>query len=153
MSEIPDVDYGTWEVLRRGSDIALLAAGTIVLDAVDDARALASRRIQATVVNCCFLKLHDGAILREVVEGHSAVLTLEEGAVVNGFGASPTRETGLLDAGRRVQVRSPGLPDRFVDHGARDVLLRQVGLDAEGIVIEVRRILGDAVSRASMEGA
>ena len=153
VSEIPEVEYGTWEVLRRGSDIALLATGTMVLEAVDAARALASRRIQATVVNCRFLKPHDRAVLREVVEGHSAVLTLEEGAVVNGFGAYLTREIGLLDTGREVQVRSLGLPDRFVDHGARDVLLREVGLDAEGIVTEVRRMLGDAVSRASMESA
>ncbi len=153
VSEIPEVEYGTWEVLRRGSDIALLATGTMVLEAVDAAQALAARGIQATVVNCRFLKPHDQAVLQEIAEGHDRVLTLEEGAVLNGFGAYLTREIGLLDAGREVQVRCLGLPDQFVDHGARDVLLRELELDAVGIVTEVRRMLGDAVSPASMESA
>ena len=149
VSEIPEVDYGTWEVLRRGSDIAFLATGTMVLEALEAAQTLAARGVQATVVNCRFLKPHDGEVLQEVVEGHGKVLTIEEGAVLNGFGACMTREIDNLDSGHDVQVRCLGLPDRFVEHGTRDSLLRDVGLDVEGIVTEARRMLGDAVSSAA----
>ena len=57
-------------------------------------------------------------------------------------------EIGDLGVGHEVQVRCLGLPDRFVEHGTRDALLRDAGLDAEGIVTEARRMLGDAVSSA-----
>ena len=113
------------------------------------AQTLAARGVQATVVNCRFLKPHDGEVLQEVVEGHGKVLTIEEGAVLNGFGACMTREIDNLDSGHDVQVRCLGLPDRFVEHGTRDSLLRDVGLDVEGIVTEARRMLGDAVSSAA----
>ena len=153
VSEIPAVEYGTWEVLRRGYDIALLATGTMVLAALEAAQALSARGIQATVVNCRFLKPHDRGVLREVAEGHGKVLTVEEGAVLNGFGACMAREIDALNVGHEVQVRCLGLPDRFVEHGARGVLLRELGLDAEGIVTEARRLLGDVVSAASVESA
>jgi 1-deoxy-D-xylulose-5-phosphate synthase len=153
VSEIPSIEYGSWEVLRRGSDVAFLATGTMVLQAVEAAQSLVGRGIQATVVNCRFLKPHDRGVLREIAEGHAKILTIEEGTVVNGFGACMSREIAELDLEHHVQVRCLGLPDRFVAHGGRAALLREVGLDAEGIVTETRRMLGGAVSSASAETA
>ena len=149
LSEIPDVEYGTWEILRRGSDIAFLAVGTMVGAASEAADALAARGIQAEVVNCRFLKPYDRDLLREVAERHRHVITIEEGAVMNGFGAYIVRELSALALEQETDVRCLGLPDRFVEHGPRDVLLHDVGLDAEGIATEARRMLGDVVAAES----
>ena len=146
VSEIPDVEYGTWEILRRGSDVAFLATGTMVGAASDAAEALAARGFQAEVVNCRFLKPYDRAVLKDVAERHRRVITIEEGAVINGFGAYMSRELSSLVSGQGIEVRCLGLPDRFIEHGARDVLLRELGLDAEGIATEARRMLGDALA-------
>ena len=148
VSEIPDVDYGTWEILRRGSDLAFLATGTMVGAASAAAEALASRGVQAEVVNCRFLKPYDRDVLRDVAERHLRVITIEEGAVTNGFGAYMVRELAALASGPSIEVRCLGLPDRFIEHGPRDVLLRDLGLDAEGIATEARRMMGDAVAAA-----
>ena len=148
VSEIPDVEYGTWEILRRGSDVVFLATGTMVGAASEAAEALASRGIQAEVVNCRFLKPYDHDVLRDVAERHRRVITIEEGAVVNGFGAYITRELSALASEHTIEVRSLGLPDRFIEHGAREVLLRDLGLDAEGIATEARRMIGGAVTAA-----
>ena len=148
VSEIPEIEYGTWEVLRRGSDIALLATGTMVLSAFEAAEELDARRIKAEVVNCRFLKPYDRTMLQQVTARHDRMITIEEGSVVNGFGALMSREIAALDSGQEIQVRCLGLPDRFIAHGPRDALLHDVGLDAEGIATEVRRMLGDAVSAA-----
>ena len=51
-------------------------------------------------------------------------------------------------SGPAVEVRCLGLPDRFIEHGPRDVLLRDLGLDPEGIATEARRMMGDAVAAA-----
>ena len=148
VSEIPEVEYGTWEILRRGSDIVFLATGTMVSAASEAAEALASRGIQTEVVNCRFLKPYDRDILKDVAERHRRVITIEEGAVVNGFGAYMTKELSALASERTIEVRCLGLPDRFIEHGAREVLLRDLGLDAEGITTEARRMIGGAVTAA-----
>ena len=149
VSEIPDIEYGTWEILRRGSDLAFLAVGTMVGAASEAAEVLVSHGIQAEVVNCRFLKPYDRDVLRDVTERHRRVITVEEGAMVNGFGAYVTREISALALEHKIDVRCLGLPDRFVAHGAREVLLHDLGLDAEGIATEARRMLGDAVTAAA----
>jgi 1-deoxy-D-xylulose-5-phosphate synthase len=149
VSEIPDVEYGTWEILRRGSDLAFLATGTMVGVASEAAEALASRGVQAEVVNCRFLKPYDRDILRDVAGRHRRVITIEEGAVLNGFGAYMVRELSALAPEHAIDVRCLGLPDRFVEHGERAALLRDLGLDAEGIATEARRMLGGAVAAAA----
>ena len=148
VSEIPEIKYGTWEIVRGGSDVALLATGTMVLSACEAAERLAARGIQAEVVNCRFLKPYDQALLREVTARHARIITIEEGAVVNGFGAFLSREIAALHLGEGTQVTCLGLPDRFIGHGTRQTLLHDVGLDVESIATEVRRVLGDAVSAA-----
>ncbi len=149
--EIPAVEYGTWEVLRDGGDVAILAVGTMVLPALEAARSLAAEGIHATVVNCRFLKPYDRAVLTEVLDAHSAILTVEEGAVVNGFGAYMARE--IQDIDPRVHVRTLGIPDRFVEHGGRGALLAELGLDAEGIMAATRPLVSETVAKAAPQTA
>ncbi|RMH12880.1 MAG: 1-deoxy-D-xylulose-5-phosphate synthase [Gemmatimonadetes bacterium] len=154
LDEIPEVEYGTWEVLRRGSgDIAILAVGTMVLEAEKAAAELAEEGIEATVVNCRFLKPYDREVLGEVVRTHGRVLTVEEGAVTNGFGAYMAREIAEFESGDEVRVRTMGIPDHFIQHGSRASLLRQIELDAQGIADQVRRMLKGSVSRGARESA
>ena len=148
VSEIPDVEYGTWEILRRGSDLAFLATGTMVDTASEAAEVLASHGIQAEIVNCRFLKPYDRDVLTDVAERHQRVITIEEGSVINGFGAYMTRELSAFAPEHTIEVRCLGLPDRFIEHGGRDVLLADLGLDAEGIATEARRMIGGAVAAA-----
>ena len=148
VSEILDVEYGTWEILRRGSDLAFLATGTMVGAASEAAEVLASHGIQAEVVNCRFLKPYDRDVLTDVAERHQRVITIEEGSVINGFGAYMTRELSALAPEHTIEVRCLGLPDRFIEHGGRGVLLADLGLDAEGIATETRRMIGGAVTAA-----
>ena len=137
-SEIAPVPYGSWEVLRSGSGMAILAVGTMVLEALAAADELAALGIEATVVNCRFLKPFDENVLRDVLDAHTHVLAVEEGTVVNGFGAFMAREIQLR-AGSRVAVRTMGLPDAFIEHGDRGLLLGEVGLDARGIAKEAQQ--------------
>ena len=154
ISEIAPVPYGTWELLRKGEGIAILATGTMVLPAIEAATKLGEDGIQATVVNCRFLKPYDRAVFEDVVNTHAAVLTLEEGALMNGFGAFMAREIDSFAGPRAVRVDSMGLPDRFIEHGSRAALLAELELDTAGIVARVRRIAETApIRRTSRESA
>ncbi|HWA16864.1 MAG TPA: 1-deoxy-D-xylulose-5-phosphate synthase, partial [Gemmatimonadales bacterium] len=85
--EIPPVPYGTWETMRSGKDVAILAVGTMVTPAVEAATQLAAEGIDCTVINCRFLKPLDSAMLEILAQQHRTFVTVEEGTIVNGFGA------------------------------------------------------------------
>lgn len=133
MADVDAVPYGTWEVLRRGHGLAILAVGTMVLPALEAAEDLQAEGVDATVVNCRFLKPYDRGVFEEVVGSHQAVLTVEEGTVVNGFGSFMAREIDAFAEARPVRVQALGVPDHFVEHGGRGELLAEIGLDADGI--------------------
>jgi 1-deoxy-D-xylulose-5-phosphate synthase len=149
LREIPRVEPYTWEILRNGADCVLLAVGTMVNTALVAAERLAAEGIRCTVVNCRFLKPYDADVLDEMVRSHPAVLTLEEGQITNGFGAFIAKEIDALELRSAPRVAAAGLPDRFVEHGSRDGLLAELGLDAAGIAERVR----DLVRRTAEVGS
>ena len=146
LDDIPAIEYGTWEVLRRGSDLAVLAVGAMVETALDAAQELSGLGIEITVVNCRFLKPYDEAVLEEVARSHATILVLEEGAVINGFGSYMAQEVLALNLDTPVEVHAMGIPDRFVQHGSRAELLREIDLDTQGVVARVRRLRGQTES-------
>ncbi len=134
---IPAVPYGTWERLRSGRDVAILAVGTMVLPAVAAAERLAADGVDATVVNCRFLKPYDRVMLEELVRTHRTLVTVEEGAVANGFGAYLARE--LADRHPEVRVVAMGVADELIEQAPRAEQLERFGLSAAGIA---RRVAG-----------
>jgi 1-deoxy-D-xylulose-5-phosphate synthase len=143
IGEIEAAPYGTWEMIRRGSGtrdsagaIAILAVGTMVLPSIAAADILAAEGINATVVNCRFMKPYDSAMLAEVLANHRYVLVVEEGTVVNGFGAYMTRVGASIDPS--VTVMAHGVPDEFIEQAPRAIQLASVGLDAAGIAARAR---------------
>ena len=142
LGQIPDITPHTWEILRNGGDAVIFAVGTMVLQAERAADELAREGVRCTVVNCRFLKPYDGRVFREMVRSHPAVLVVEEGQVVNGFGAFMAREIDELGLEHRPRVSAMGMPDAFIEHGGRKELLAEIGLDAEGIAARVRELVG-----------
>jgi 1-deoxy-D-xylulose-5-phosphate synthase len=138
LSTIEPVRYGTWEVVRRGSDVAILAVGTMVMQSLTAAEALAAEGLSVTVVNCRFLKPYDEVTLAAVLADHKQILVVEEGTVVNGFGAYMSAVIGRYDASVRVAVQ--GVPDRVIHAAPRARQLAMCGLDAAGIANRVRAL-------------
>jgi 1-deoxy-D-xylulose-5-phosphate synthase len=133
LAEIPPVEYGTWEILRSGQGVAILAVGTMVLPALKVADELAAEGIDATVVNCRFIKPMDDETLSWVMSQHDAIVTIEEGTVVNGFGAAVAARSTL-------PVDIMGVPDKVIHHADRGQQLAEVGLDAASIAARVREV-------------
>jgi 1-deoxy-D-xylulose-5-phosphate synthase len=129
--EVPAVPYGTWEQLRRGKDVAILAVGTMVLPAQQAADLLAPDGIDCEVVNCRFLKPLDHAMLESLLQRHRTIVTVEEGTIVNGFGAylAETVQTTYPE----VRVVALGVPDRLIEQAPRVEQLELFGLTAAGI--------------------
>lgn len=138
IAEIPAVAPGTWEVLRSGQGVAILAVGTMVLQALAAADTLAAEGIAVTVVNCRYLKPYDQLTLAALVADHRQLLVVEEGTVVNGFGAYMASVVQAMEPS--VRVIAHGVPDRIIYAASRDRQLALCGLDADGIADKVRAL-------------
>jgi 1-deoxy-D-xylulose-5-phosphate synthase len=140
-AEVAPVPYGTWEVLRKGKECALLAVGVMCQPALAAAAALAAEGLDATVVNCRFLKPVDRAALEALVREHRLLVTVEDGVVTNGFGAALA---GLVETiAPEVRVVPLGAPDRTYEHAPRARQLAEAGLTGEGIAARVRALVAE----------
>ena len=133
------LEWGKGETRRQGRRIALLAFGTLLYPALE-----AGARLDATVVNMRFIKPLDLELLLSVARSHEAIVTIEEGSVMAGAGSAVME--ALAAAGIQIPVLQLGLPDRFVEHGDPVRLLRELGLDGEGIEHSVRRRFGPSLA-------
>jgi 1-deoxy-D-xylulose-5-phosphate synthase len=87
--------------------------------------------VSVTVVNCRYLKPHDERALSEIVRDHRNILVVEEGTIVNGFGAHMAAVVGEMDSS--IKVVAHGVRDDFIDQAPRAKQLARLGLDGRGI--------------------
>lgn len=134
---LKQLPIGKGEVVREGSDLALVAYGSEVYPALEAALKLASEGIQAEVINARFAKPLDEDLLLQLAYRHSKIVTLEEGSLAGGFGSAVLEfyeKKALLS---RLETHSIGIPDEFVEHGSQPGMRHRYKLDAEGIVRQV----------------
>ena len=127
--------FGKGEIRKQGSEIAILAFGTLLHPALAAAEALG-----LTVVNMRWAKPLDVDLLLQIAATHSALVTVEEGATMGGAGSAVME--ALHAAGVTLPVLQLGLADEFIEHGDPAHLLRLQGLDAAGIQASIRQRFG-----------
>jgi 1-deoxy-D-xylulose-5-phosphate synthase len=140
-AEVAPVPYGSWEILRRGRECALLAVGVMCRPALEAAELLARDGFDVSVVNCRFLKPMDHAMLEMLTRDHKLLITIEDGAVTNGFGA--TLAGHLQSTASEIRVVPMGAPDRTYEHAPRARQLEAVGLSGKGIAARVRALAAE----------
>ena len=139
-AEVAAIPYGTWEVLRKGKDCAILAVGVMCGPALEAADLLAADGWNVTVVNCRFLKPLDREMLDALAHEHRLLVTVEDGTVVNGFGAYVAAVVQTTAPPLEVRVVPLGVPDRIHEHAPRAHQLADVGLTGAGIAGRVRAL-------------
>jgi 1-deoxy-D-xylulose-5-phosphate synthase len=128
---------GVGETLRTGDDVTLLAVGPAVWSAMAAAGELSLSGIECAVVDARFVKPLDRELIPGLAQASRRVVSIEENALAGGFGSGVLElleEAGLSD----VCVERIGLPDRFIEHGSRDLFRSMFDLDADGIARRVR---------------
>ncbi len=127
------IELGKAEVLRTGSDGAILAGGALLTECLAAADRLAEEEgLELTVVNARFIKPLDVETILPIIEQSPLVVTVEEAALAGGFGSAVLE--ACADASIRAShVRRLGIPDQYIEHGEREELLADLGLDAAGI--------------------
>jgi len=137
------LEIGKAEILLEGADLAIFAIGYTVQPALVAARRLREEGIDATVVNCRFVKPLDGDLLARVALATGKVLTVEENVLAGGFGSAVLEMLEAKDLSG-IDVKRLGIPDEFVEHGTQAEMRRKYGIDAEGILDAARKLAGPA---------
>jgi 1-deoxy-D-xylulose-5-phosphate synthase len=127
---------GKGEIRRRGEKTAILSFGALLKPCLD-----AGEKLNATVANMRFVKPLDEDLIRELAQGHTHLVTVEENTVLGGAGSGVLEILEKL--GVQKKVLQLGLPDRFVDHGDPAKLLTECGLDAEGIRQSIAKFIAE----------
>jgi 1-deoxy-D-xylulose-5-phosphate synthase len=144
---------GKGELLMDGTDVAILAIGVSVWQAVQAAERLSKEGVSTAVVNARFAKPLDRELITDVAKRVRHVVTVEEGCKLGGFG-SAVLET-LSEAGvNDVTTKLLGLPDWYIEQGPQDLLRERYGLTSEGIYQSVKELIGQVpASRSRLTGA
>ncbi|MDH4210941.1 MAG: 1-deoxy-D-xylulose-5-phosphate synthase [candidate division WOR-3 bacterium] len=133
------LSIGTWETICDGRNLVIVATGSMVEEAQGALTILKRKRLRPSLVNARFIKPLDGALLDNLMKKNKTIVTVEENVCHGGLGSLVSEYCGERNA--RVRVRCIGLPNSYVEHGARQILLKITQLNAEGIAERILSIL------------
>jgi 1-deoxy-D-xylulose-5-phosphate synthase len=145
--DLKPIPVGHAELLRDGSDAAVIALGSMVHPALEAAAELAAEGLSVAVLNARFVKPIDRERLASLARRCGVLVTVEEHSAAGGFGGAVLEALAAL--GIDAPVRCLGVPDGLLEHGDPAALLAELGLDAAGIARAVR----EAVAAARVSGA
>ena len=134
---------GKGELLRDGSEVAIISIGVATWQAHKAAERLEQEGISTAVVNARFVKPLDKELIVDVAKRVRYLVTVEEGAKMGGFGSAVLEV--LSDEGiTHLRTQLIGLPDWFIEQGPQDLLRERYGLTAEGIYESIKQLMGKA---------
>jgi transketolase len=124
-------EIGKGEMLQDGKDVAIIATGLMVNEAMEAGKILAEQGIHARIINICTIKPLDEEIVLQAAKDCGKVITCEEHNIIGGLGEAVC---SLLAEKLPTPVRRIGVNDEFGHSGSAAKLLKQFGLSAEHIV-------------------
>ena len=131
------LELGSWEVLKKGTNCAILAVGSMVELVLEDYELISNELgYQPTLVNARFVKPIDTSMMNSISSEYDTILTIEEGMKVGGFGSVILNY--LNNASYSGKVKILGIGDPFIDQGSRSELLKDCGLTSSKIIDAIK---------------
>jgi 1-deoxy-D-xylulose-5-phosphate synthase len=131
------VEIGKSEILSWSDDGAILCCGALLPECLKAAALLRDEGLNVGIINARFVKPLDSEVMLRAVRECGFVVTVEEAALMAGFGSAVVE--AAADAGLNTsRIRRLGIPDKFIEHAERGELLADLGLDAAGIAATCR---------------
>ena len=126
------LELGKGEILREGKDVTILCVGYMSYVALEASAMLAQEGVDCEVINARFIKPLDLELILKSISKTGKLVTVEEGVINGGFG-SFVLESIIDKSPKGLIIKNIGLPDRFIAHGDRAILLDRCGLSAKKI--------------------
>ena len=133
-----EIEIGKGIVNRQGSDVAIIACGVLVSEALKAAEKLASEGIEATVVDMHTIKPLDSSLIDNLVTQTGAIVTAEDHSVIGGLGGAVAE---YLAKNKPCVLEMVGVQDRFGESGQADEMLEMLGLNSKYIAEAAKRAI------------
>lgn len=132
------IEIGKGIIVRRGEKVAILAFGSMLAPALE-----AAETLNATVANMRFVKPIDSALIAEIAQKYTVIVTIEENCIMGGAGSATMEALQLIQTNipHAIKTLCLGLPDQFIEHGVHETMLADCGLDAKGIVSAIAKLI------------
>ena len=130
--EFQSVPIGKGELVKDGTDVAILAIGKTVSFALEAAERAAAEGVSVAVYDLIYAKPLDEQLITEVGKRFDRVITVEDGILRGGVGEAVTKV--LADNNLHLTVSSLGIDDKFIEQGSAAELYHLCGYDTEGIL-------------------
>jgi 1-deoxy-D-xylulose-5-phosphate synthase len=143
-TEMKEILIGKGRKLRDGDTIAILSFGHPGNFAAAAIRNLKTYGIQPAHYDMRFAKPLDEELLHEVFAKYTKIITVEDGAIIGGFGSAVVEFMAAHNY--HAEVKMLGIPDRLVEHGTLKELHHECGYDAAGIEETAKEMMKDLVT-------
>ena len=118
-----DFTFGKANILREGNDLAIIACGTMVNNALGAADLLKEGKLEATVIDMHTIKPIDVDIIKQISKSHNLIVTVEEHSIIGGLGSAVSEYLCTLND--KPPLLSIGIPDEYGKAGSYESLLQK----------------------------
>lgn len=126
------IPVGTGRVITEGNDLAILTFGTTGIQASRAVKSLTKDGHSVAHYDMRFVKPLDEKLLHQIFKKFTKVITIEDGTIQGGFGSAVLEF--MADHQYTSKIVRLGVPDRFIEHGTPDELIRECGFDQKSII-------------------
>ena len=118
-----DFTFGKANILREGNDLAIIACGTMVNNALKTSELLKEGKLEATVMDMHTIKPIDVSIIEEISKSHNLIVTVEEHSIIGGLGSAVSEHLSTMN--QKPPLLSIGIPDKYGKAGSYQSLLEK----------------------------
>ncbi|WP_034868800.1 1-deoxy-D-xylulose-5-phosphate synthase [Clostridium lundense] len=139
LEPLKEFKKGKWETLYDEGEIMFVAVGRMVQQAVLVREKLKNSGIKVGIINASFVKPLDRSLLKDLVYSGKSIVTLEDNIIEGGFGSMVLEYVNSLH--KETKVINLGFKDEFIPHGGVDILYKNYGLDVDGIIQSIIKLI------------
>ena len=129
---LKEINYGKWEVLNKGENLAIIACGKTVEFAMEALYKLKEKNINPTIINATFIKPVDEEKIKYLAENNFNIITVEDNMKQGGLGSSILNSLNNYNYKKTIKILA--YEDKFIEQASVDIIYKENFLDSDGIV-------------------
>lgn len=133
------IPIGSWEILSKGKDGFLITYGDFIKNALEIKQKLKEDNIDLEVINARFIKPIDKNMWKEIIKKNKPIFVYEESTLIGSLGSYLSLKITNKNLKNNIYVFA--IKDKFVEHGSKEELLKELELDKDTIYIKIKQII------------
>lgn len=138
-NDYKEIELGSWDELKKGLDAVIITYGDLVDKALDVSKLLFKHKYSVGVINARFIKPFDEKMFDKILKSNKKIFIYEEVATIGSLGERLC--SYALNNGYKSDITCFSIPDKFIEHGHYDIIMKRLELDTESIYNKIKERL------------